>query len=761
MRLTLRTLLAYMDDILDPADQDDLARQVEESEKATELIHRTRDATRRLRLGAPPVIGEGMELDPNCVAEYLDNTMPPDDMTEFQQVCLDSDVHLAEVASCHHILTMVLGEPAEIEPEMREHMYGVPGRVDEWRQLRLHGPHLATKTNDAPSEPARKSDSGVDEPITEVPDYLKANESSAVGRLALAFAAALVLGFGGFMLFGPGGILRDDAPMAQKEGVQQQPDQGHDTAPVNPTDTLGSDESATADQTDNSSQAIAGENVEPLDVDVPGAENTQPKDAGSDANQIDNSANDSAVAVAPESTSSNTATDDTSATETSTTPTDTDVTADDSATASTGDPDYGPGELLAMNTNDVADVMPDTVIASETAAKAEGTAEDFTPPEAAPLGTMVAIDQILLRWDPIAEQWLRMPSRSSIVAGDHLLSLPTYRPSLALASGLRVEFSDGANMTADYADDGVTPRLEAIYGRFLIQNTDMEPLEVELAVGDKTKRVMLEPTAVLGFELDRPFVAGADVENSVGMFDAKFYAPDGSVTWNVGVNPLPVITPSQWAWDDVTASSMTHDVSWLNGQSLDYLMQNVSRNFEAEFDSNRPARLQLLELYESSRRREEKALAAQCGTHVGQFVPLVQALADTQQQSSWDEHITELRQAMSRSTQAARSVHETLTEQRGAALADDLFEMLRGYSPEDVGTTRDQIASGVTRRLIDWLEHDRLEYRVLAIHNLKDIYGGKTLGYNPVVTEPSRQERAVRMWRTRLADNELVPTYLK
>ena len=126
MRLTLRTLLAYLDDILDPADADELGSKVRESDFASGLVHRIRSVTGRLRLSAPPVEGRGLGADANSVAEYLDNTLPADRIPEFEKVCLESDMHLAEVASSHQVLTLVLGEPAHVDLNLRNRIHNLP-----------------------------------------------------------------------------------------------------------------------------------------------------------------------------------------------------------------------------------------------------------------------------------------------------------------------------------------------------------------------------------------------------------------------------------------------------------------------------------------------------------------------------------------------------------------------------------------------------------------------------------------------------------
>ena len=78
MRLTLRTLLAYLDDTLEPGQAKLIGQKVAESDAAQELIARIKQVTRRRRLTTPSPTGPGGKLDVNMIAEYLDNELSPE-----------------------------------------------------------------------------------------------------------------------------------------------------------------------------------------------------------------------------------------------------------------------------------------------------------------------------------------------------------------------------------------------------------------------------------------------------------------------------------------------------------------------------------------------------------------------------------------------------------------------------------------------------------------------------------------------------------
>ena len=125
VRLTLRTLLAYLDDTLEPAQAKAIGQKIAESPTAQELIARIKEVVRRRRLTTPPATDLGAKLDPNTVAEYIDSVLPGDQLAEVEETALNSDVYLAEIAACHQILTVVLSEPALVPPTARQRMYGL------------------------------------------------------------------------------------------------------------------------------------------------------------------------------------------------------------------------------------------------------------------------------------------------------------------------------------------------------------------------------------------------------------------------------------------------------------------------------------------------------------------------------------------------------------------------------------------------------------------------------------------------------------
>lgn len=123
-RLTLRTLLAYIDDTLEPTEARSLGKKVAESEEAKQLVERIKKVTRRRGLATPEASHhDDATADPNTVAEYLDNALDSDTLKQVEETCLQSDVHLAEVAACHQILTLVLTEPVRVPPRAHRRMY--------------------------------------------------------------------------------------------------------------------------------------------------------------------------------------------------------------------------------------------------------------------------------------------------------------------------------------------------------------------------------------------------------------------------------------------------------------------------------------------------------------------------------------------------------------------------------------------------------------------------------------------------------------
>lgn len=115
MRLTVRTLLAWIDGVLGPAEHGELGTKVAGSQVAPRLIERIQGVVENPSLSAPVTVGRGLADDPNTAAEFLDNVLDSERLEAFERVCIESDMHLADVAGCHRILAEALRNPDAVE----------------------------------------------------------------------------------------------------------------------------------------------------------------------------------------------------------------------------------------------------------------------------------------------------------------------------------------------------------------------------------------------------------------------------------------------------------------------------------------------------------------------------------------------------------------------------------------------------------------------------------------------------------------------
>lgn len=120
MRLTLRTLLAYLDDRLPPANARELGQKISASPFARELAERIKGVVRKRRLASDDA-GQ-KKIDANLIAEYLDDQLTPELVALIEKEILASDHSLAEVAATHQILGLLV-DPLEVDEKLRKRLY--------------------------------------------------------------------------------------------------------------------------------------------------------------------------------------------------------------------------------------------------------------------------------------------------------------------------------------------------------------------------------------------------------------------------------------------------------------------------------------------------------------------------------------------------------------------------------------------------------------------------------------------------------------
>ena len=245
MQLTLRTLLAYLDDTLSAKKARDIGRKIGETPKAEELIDRIRKVLRRRRLTAPPAEPSAATIDANDIAGYLDNDITHDaKLADIERICLESDTNLAEVAAVHQILSIVLVSPVEVEDDFRRRLYRLhSGRLPTGRHLKPIG------ATPAPPRPAPTVEESQPLPLS-IPPHAAANTPAGRFALILAMTAlTAVLVVVGSRSLQPAATPAEDEPTVVADRTADDPAPAldapaDDPAPVrfdDPTDPQGAD----------------------------------------------------------------------------------------------------------------------------------------------------------------------------------------------------------------------------------------------------------------------------------------------------------------------------------------------------------------------------------------------------------------------------------------------------------------------------------------------------------------------------------------
>ncbi len=777
MRLTLRTMLAYMDGILDPKDAEDIGKKIEESEFATGLLHRIRDVVRRMRLAAPGLGDQTAGLDANSVAEYLDNTLPSDIVTDFEKVCLESDVHLSEVASCHQILTLVLGEPAGIDAASRQRMYELKDAAEaadvpsdrppvlpaREKMLPLTSSVTTLDLSDEDGEPGRRKHRA--KPT--VPEYLREPRRHrrwlpvAVGLLlTVCFTVVVLKALGQFEPEAPlgnmlvrWGIVASppvtevaSAPQSRPAKLEE-PNGTPDSAPVQPSEPCAAEAAkALNEETAVAPQPTSVATKEPADVKEP-------------ATLPDKEAVSMPSAAAPK------------------------VPAIEFPSETTKEEEKGPAAAIAAKREQPRNLPPPPEPGSITAShggtppsdvaadahpkpeaaaamaitpdkgppqKEAGAAPNALPPE--PIGRLVSADQILLRDDGTGG-WMRVATGETFAPG-RIMALPTYRPKVTLSVGVTMEILGGTLVELLPGDSQGPPGIRIVYGRVGLLPLSQPGTHLKVAFGSRSGVITFgDADSVAAFDVRRLHPPGTNPEDEPPHIVANLYCAAGSITWDeVGggpeTKPLRLEAPQWVSFNAVLTSEPATSKElppWLVAEPispLDRLASPAIAKPQA-MPTDRLARLSLMEL-NARPQKEVRWLALRCLAYIDQFGDMVKALNDPARKLDWPDYVDELRDAVARDAQSAAAVRLAL-EKHYPEQAAALYRMLWGYSNRE-------LEGGEDAHLVRDMNDDLLAMRRLSFWNLRDLTGAGV--YQPEQTAAKRQP-TLRRWQQRLDAHEI------
>ena len=756
MRLTLRTLLAWLDTVLPPAEQQALGEKVAASPIAPQLIARIRDVVERPMLAAPRPDGRGIADDANSVAEYLDNTLPADRLETLERICIESDVHLAEVAACHGMLAEIARDPQAACPL---------DPPDRRRLLEAIRRQIQTPYGDAEHEAAVSlarslratlvagGDGELCDTVLGSPPPVRPRTGADPRRraplaawLSALVAVLLLAALGGFLVWSLGRergrkLAARPAPPAT---VAEEP---RVAAPVPVPAPVATEAPPPVDEVAVAPPAGA----EPAAPAVP----------------------EPAPAVAPPA----------GAASTPAAPVPEPPLAPPANAPPTPAVPPPPAEQPRVPQGDALAIAAPALPVEQPAG---AVPPPVAPRPASPDAAAVTLDDaagfvsgaaLLLHKAAAAPTvhghsgWVAFPQNRPLAPREDLIAPPFCRPEVSVG-GVTIRLEPNTRATLTHDADGA-PRLEVVFGRAIVRSSAAEP-RLGITAGGLVGVVTDGLRAPLGVEVTLEQAAGADPATMPARVRAVVATTASGIAWRqsqadgtAAVQPLQGIAAqgvlekeSRLAWDSLDPGGVAVQArrelpEWLAGPARpDRLEQAAAEALAAKVGTD-PIEKGLRELADD-RRAENRVAAVATLALLGDYDELVALLAAESvarklEDRQWSRLVDmTVPLALARGANAAARLGQAFEARGPAGKGAELFAIARGF--DDAA-----LADGGDARLVAALDAPELVMRRFAIRTLLEVVqpGEADRGrYRPDRSQELRRE-SVAWWRKQLADGRI------
>ena len=717
MRLTLRTLLAYLDDVLPPDQAKELGQKLTESNYATALVDRIKEVMRRRRLSAPDLFGKAAGIEPNVVAEYLDNELTPSEIADVEKICLDSDIHLAEVAACHQILTLVLGEPVDVRSETRARMYalGPVAKSDVVTASDLAGAiSMGTDSRPKPSFAASLSSVESDAFDRTLPNYLKPKTSwRRTGLLVLV--ALIIFGWLGLLLYDPTvrGARVNSQGVASKDDAAIEADLLNEKVPT------------------RGQGATAGQQIEPNEIASNVAivgRNTKKSELMPDDELPIDEAN--RVVVKP--------------------------------------PKVGAIPREELPNPDAVGGVPSKRGNPKTVDPPAPNNPEGPPSLSARKILSVSKEGVLLHFDLAKNDFFAMPRRSEIKPGDRIVCPEPFRADFIIGDDeCQMALIGGSAVTSLEATDKASFGFDVSQGLLIFETKRLpadeaakaenkQALAITIALrGQQHLLELMSDDALCGLEMHRREPTHFEIEPEAPGFTAGLHVSRGIVRWTPPEGK-PVTIEGQGfvaVTADSSANIKTSEIGrpsqmvspeWLEPDPKRYASKQkrlYNTTFEKEFDINQALLLSLPAIINSPRPAISE-LAVKCLSLTDSYQPLIKALLSADHREARLAAIAGLRLWLPVDPQNRQLLKAEIARHLLPSEAEAVYRLLWGFNHDDVKN------AATSHMLVNWLESEQIAIRELAFWHVQKLTGLKH-EYSPI-NPPGQRRVAVERWNLHL-----------